>query len=110
MKTIDRLGLGPVANALATAISVVDPDPSSSAPLLMKSRSSNGFCGAACGCVALGAAPACARPAPAAPAPAAPAAPAPAAPAPAAPAPPGRPPPAPAAAPAPPPRGAFTGV
>jgi hypothetical protein len=29
---------GPVANAFASAISVVDPDPSSSAPLLMKSR------------------------------------------------------------------------
>ncbi len=38
MKTIERFGFGPVANAFATAISTTDPDPSSSAPLLMKSR------------------------------------------------------------------------
>ena len=33
--TIERFGRGPVANALATPINVADPEPSSSAPLLM---------------------------------------------------------------------------
>jgi hypothetical protein len=37
-KNDGSLGFGPVAKALATARMDVDPDPSSSAPLLTKSR------------------------------------------------------------------------
>ena len=37
MTTTERLGFGPVANARAMAISVAEPEPSSSAPLLMAS-------------------------------------------------------------------------
>ena len=38
----ERFGFGPVANAFAIASSAVLPEPSSSAPLLMMSRWSNG--------------------------------------------------------------------